>query len=68
MLPMAKNGLTSVLIFNFLGLWNQFLIPVALNTNAGTIDSVINGQGPAATGANSGKPQTVTTYSNGTAN
>ncbi len=33
MLPMAKNGLTSVLIFNFLGLWNQFLIPVALNTN-----------------------------------
>jgi len=34
MLPMAKNGLTSVLIFNFLGLWNQFLIPVALNTNA----------------------------------
>ncbi len=34
MLPMAKNGITSVLIFNFLGLWNQFLIPVALNTNA----------------------------------
>ena len=34
MLPMAKNGLTSVLIFNFLGLWNQFLIPVALNTNS----------------------------------
>ena len=33
MLPMAKNGLTSVLIFNFLVLWNQFLIPVALNTN-----------------------------------
>ncbi|WP_375426462.1 carbohydrate ABC transporter permease [uncultured Friedmanniella sp.] len=33
MLPMAKNGITSVLIFNFLGLWNQFLIPVALNTN-----------------------------------
>ncbi|MBT2532573.1 carbohydrate ABC transporter permease [Arthrobacter sp. ISL-48] len=33
MLPMAKPGLASVLIFNFLGLWNQFLIPVALNTN-----------------------------------
>jgi N-acetylglucosamine transport system permease protein len=33
MLPMAKPGLSSVLIFNFLGLWNQFLIPVALNTN-----------------------------------
>ncbi|MBG0740818.1 carbohydrate ABC transporter permease [Paeniglutamicibacter antarcticus] len=35
MLPMAKPGLASVLIFNFLGLWNQFLIPVALNTNVG---------------------------------
>jgi N-acetylglucosamine transport system permease protein len=33
MLPMAKPGLASVLIFNFLGLWNQFLIPVALNTD-----------------------------------
>ncbi len=33
MLPMARNGLASVLIFNFLGLWNQFLIPVALNTD-----------------------------------
>ncbi|MGG5172321.1 carbohydrate ABC transporter permease [Pseudarthrobacter sp. J1738] len=31
MLPMAKPGLASVAIFNFLGLWNQFLIPVALN-------------------------------------
>jgi N-acetylglucosamine transport system permease protein len=33
MLPMARNGMASVLIFNFLGLWNQFLIPVALNTD-----------------------------------
>jgi len=33
MLPMARPGLTSVGIFNFLGLWNQFLLPVALNTN-----------------------------------
>ncbi len=33
MLPMAKPGIASVAIFNFLGLWNQFLIPVALNTN-----------------------------------
>lgn len=32
MLPMAKPGLASVLIFNFLGLWNQYLIPVAINT------------------------------------
>jgi N-acetylglucosamine transport system permease protein len=33
MLPMAKPGMTSVAIFNFLGLWNQFLLPVALNTD-----------------------------------
>jgi N-acetylglucosamine transport system permease protein len=31
MLPMAKPGLASVAIFNFLGLWNQYLIPVAIN-------------------------------------
>lgn len=36
---------------------------VALNTNAGTIDHVVNGQGSAATGAVSGQPQTVTRYS-----
>ena len=33
MLPMARPGLATVAIFNFLGLWNQFLIPVAINTN-----------------------------------
>jgi ABC-type glycerol-3-phosphate transport system permease component len=32
MLPMARPGLASVAIFNFLGLWNQFLLPIALNT------------------------------------
>ena len=31
MLPMAKPGMASVAIFNFLGLWNQYLLPVALN-------------------------------------
>lgn len=33
MLPMATPGIASVTIFNFLGLWNQFLLPIALNTN-----------------------------------
>ena len=33
MLPMARPGIASVAIFNFLGLWNQFLLPVALNTD-----------------------------------
>lgn len=32
MLPMARPGMASVAIFNFLGLWNQYLIPVAINT------------------------------------
>ena len=34
MLPMATPGMASVAIFNFLGLWNQFLLPIALNTNS----------------------------------
>jgi hypothetical protein len=44
------------------------LTTIALNANAGTIDHVINGQGPAATTATKDQPQTVTTYTNGTAN
>ncbi|MCM2576962.1 carbohydrate ABC transporter permease [Streptomyces sp. MTZ3.1] len=32
MLPMAKPGLVSIGIFNFLGQWNQYLLPIALNT------------------------------------
>ncbi|MFF5563978.1 carbohydrate ABC transporter permease [Streptomyces sp. NPDC012623] len=34
MLPMAKPGLISVGIFNFLGQWNQYLLPTVLNTDA----------------------------------
>lgn len=45
MLPMAKPGLASVAIFNFLGLWNQYLIPVAINTNR---DNYVLSQGIAA--------------------
>lgn len=33
MLPQAKPALSTVAILNFVGLWNQFLLPVALNTN-----------------------------------
>jgi len=33
MLPMAKPGMAAVAIMNFLGLWNQFLLPISLNTN-----------------------------------
>jgi N-acetylglucosamine transport system permease protein len=31
MLPMAGPGMASVAILNFLGLWNQFLLPLVLN-------------------------------------
>jgi N-acetylglucosamine transport system permease protein len=33
MIPMAKPGLISVGIFNFLGQWNQYLLPAVLNTD-----------------------------------
>ena len=39
MLPMAKPGLATVAILNFVGLWNQFLLPIALNTNPKTTSS-----------------------------
>ena len=35
MLPMAKPGMAAVAIMNFLGLWNQFLLPIALNPEKG---------------------------------
>lgn len=31
MLPLAKPGLLSIGVFNFLGQWNQYLLPVVLN-------------------------------------
>lgn len=31
MLPLAKPGLISIGVFNFLGQWNQYLLPVVLN-------------------------------------
>ncbi|MET7641014.1 carbohydrate ABC transporter permease [Streptomyces sp. NPDC005438] len=34
MLPMAKPGLISIGIFNFLGQWNQYFLPLALNSES----------------------------------
>lgn len=34
MLPLAKPGLISIAVFNFLGQWNQFLLPQVLNPQA----------------------------------
>lgn len=33
MLPMARPGFATVAILNFVGLWNQFLLPIALQTD-----------------------------------
>lgn len=32
MLPMASPGMASVAILNFIGLWNQFMLPIVFNT------------------------------------
>ncbi|MDR2378009.1 MAG: ABC transporter permease subunit [Bifidobacteriaceae bacterium] len=32
MLPLAARGIGTVAMFNFLGLWNQFILPLVLNT------------------------------------
>ena len=51
MLPMARPGLATVAILNFVGLWNQFLLPVALNTNQ---DNYVLTQGMAAFASQAG--------------
>ncbi len=33
MLPLAKPGLIAIGIFNVLGQWNQFILPLVLNPN-----------------------------------
>lgn len=35
MLPMAKSGLVSITIFNIVGQWNQYLLPVAIMQGQG---------------------------------
>lgn len=51
MLPMAKPGMAAVAIMNFLGLWNQFLLPISLNTNK---DNYVLSQGMAAYASSAG--------------
>jgi N-acetylglucosamine transport system permease protein len=33
-IPLAKNGLVSMGIFNFLGQWNQYILPLVLLTSS----------------------------------
>jgi N-acetylglucosamine transport system permease protein len=51
MLPMARPGLATVAILNFVGLWNQFLLPIALNTDP---DKYVLTQGMAQFAAQAG--------------
>ncbi|HCT75814.1 MAG TPA: sugar ABC transporter permease [Micromonosporaceae bacterium] len=51
MLPMARPGLVSVGIFNFLGLWNQYLLPLVLNPDP---DRYVIAQGLAALAVSQG--------------
>ncbi len=51
MLPLARSGLVAVGIFNFLGLWNQYLIPLVLNPDP---DRYVLAQGLAALSVSQG--------------
>jgi len=45
MLPMAKSGLVSITIFNIVGQWNQYLLPVAIMQGQGAQDKWVLTQG-----------------------
>ncbi|WP_306208437.1 carbohydrate ABC transporter permease [Actinoplanes sp. RD1] len=45
MLPMAKSGLISITIFNLVGQWNQYLLPVAIMQGAGADSKWVLTQG-----------------------
>jgi N-acetylglucosamine transport system permease protein len=51
MLPMAKSGMVSVTIFNIIGQWAQYLLPVVLMTSA---DKYVLTQGIAQISVNAG--------------
>lgn len=51
MLPLARPGLIAIGIFNFLGQWNQYLLPLVLNPNT---DNYVISQGLQALNLNQG--------------
>jgi N-acetylglucosamine transport system permease protein len=54
MLPMARPGLISVGIFNFLAQWNQYLFPIVLLQGAGSEKRWVLAQGLTALAVNEG--------------
>ncbi|HEX6325678.1 MAG TPA: carbohydrate ABC transporter permease [Jiangellaceae bacterium] len=51
MMPMAKPGIISLALFNFLGHWNQYILPVTLMTDR---DKKVLAQGIASLAVNQG--------------
>jgi N-acetylglucosamine transport system permease protein len=45
MMPMARSGLVSITIFNIVGQWNQYLLPVAIMQGAGADSKWVLTQG-----------------------
>jgi N-acetylglucosamine transport system permease protein len=54
MLPMARPGLVSVAIFNFLSHWNQYVLPIVLMQGAGAEKKWVLAQGLTALAINEG--------------
>jgi N-acetylglucosamine transport system permease protein len=45
MMPMARSGLVSITIFNIVGQWNQYLLPVVVMTGPGAENKYVLTQG-----------------------
>jgi N-acetylglucosamine transport system permease protein len=54
MMPMARSGLVSITIFNIVGQWNQYLLPVAIMQGEGADDRWVLTQGIAAISVSAG--------------
>jgi N-acetylglucosamine transport system permease protein len=54
MLPMARSGLVSITIFNIVGQWNQYLLPVAIMQGQGAGQKWVLTQGIAAISVSAG--------------
>jgi N-acetylglucosamine transport system permease protein len=54
MMPMARPGLISITIFNIIGQWNQYLLPLALLQGEGAEDKWVLTQGIANISVNAG--------------
>src|SRR5919199_1143245 len=54
MVPMARSGLVSITIFNIVGQWNQYLLPVAIMQGAGADSKWVLTQGIASISVQAG--------------